>query len=724
MVVHNRLFASLVALALLLALGSASVLAAPYTSYTYDWWEHVVPAAHAYVPCKVIDGVDMGVGLLKTPGDLYVRDDRIYVADSGNNRVVCMDQNLHPYMVISEFTASDGIGTFREPKGIFVTEEGHIYVADKGNGRIVELDPSGEVVRVIGEPQSDVEGVLPENLIYRPTRVGVDRAGRIYVIAEGVFDGIMEFGVDGNFKGFMGAPKVAPNLWEYFWSKISTREQKKRRALFLPIEYSSLDIDERGFMYASVSGGATQKEEAVRRLNPTGVDVLRRTGSFPPIGDVVFPREESNASIVGRSVLIDVAARENGMYSVLDRQRCRVFTYDENGELLYILGARGDVRGTFRNPVAIDWMGEVFVVLDEADGCITLFEPTEYASFMHMAIDLHNQGKYDEAAEMWRSVLRHNANCEAAYIGIGRSLMRQGRYSEAMENFRLGNNRDGYSKAFKLHKKEVANRTFGYVMTAIIVAIVAVGVFRRVRPLSRKRPVGDEPTQPQPMTKYHARTIYRAQEGPITARQMWDSLKYAFWVIVHPFDGFWDLKHERRGNVVSATIILALTAVTYVFTRQYTGFILNPYDPKRLNVLMEISTVLLPFMLWVVVNWSLTTLTDGKGTLKDIYIATAYALFPVILINVPLTIWSRYMTLEQGAFFTFFRALSFIWAGWLVFSGNMVTHDFEGGKTLGMSLLTIAGMGVVIFIALLYASVIEQFVGFMKDVRTELVFRL
>ncbi len=722
--IHKRFYTSLaVSVLMLLVYGSASAYAAPYSSYTYDWWKNAVPSASAYVPSIVVDGADMGVGPLKNPGDLYVRGDRIYVADSGNNRVVCTDRNFRPYMVISSFHVPDGIDGFDEPKGVFVTEAGHIYVADKGNERIVEFDSEGEIVRIIGKPRSDVEGVLSEDMIYRPLRVGVDRAGRVYVIADGIFDGIMEFGVDGGFKGFMGAPKVAPNPWEYFWSKISTKEQKRRRALFLPIEYSSLDIDGRGFIYASVSGGATQKEEAVRRLNPTGVDVLRRTGSFPPVGDVDFPHEESEASITGRSVLIDVAARENGMYSVLDRQRCRIFTYDENGELLYIFGARGDVRGAFRNPVAIDWMGEAFLVLDEANGCLTKLEPTEYASFMHQAIDLHNQGKYDEAADMWRNVLRYNANCEAAYIGIGRSLMRQGLYSEAMDNFKLGNSREGYSKAFKLHKKEVANRTFGYVMTAVVVVILALAVLRKVRLFSRSASDGDA-SELEPMTKYHARMIYRAEEGPITGKRIWDSLKYAFWVICHPFDGFWDLKHERRGNTVSATIILVLIALTHVFARQYTGFVLNKNDPKRLNVLLEISTVLVPFALWIVVNWSLTTLTDGKGTLKDIYIATAYALFPIFLINVPLTIWSRYMTMEQGAFFTFFRVLSLIWAGWLVFSGNMVTHDFEGGKTFGMSLLTVAGMGVVIFISLLYASLIDQFIGFVKDIRTEIVFRM
>ena len=113
---------------------------------------------------------------------------------------------------------------------------------------------------------------------------------------------------------------------------------------------------------------------------------------------------------------------------------------------------------------------------------------------------------------------------------------------------------------------------------------------------------------------------------------------YAKHVIFHPYDGFWDLKHEKRGTLRAALTIVGLVAVTYVVMRQYTGFIFNPRDLSRLNVIVELLSVLAPFFLWAVVNWALTTLMDGKGTFRDIIIATAYALVPFVLINLPLTL--------------------------------------------------------------------------------------
>ena len=115
--------------------------------------------------------------------------------------------------------------------------------------------------------------------------MGVDPAGRVYVVAEDIYDGILEFGGDGTFRGFIGAPRVDLKLGQYHWRKIATREQKARMQLFLPTEYSNLDMDERGFIFTTVASGSLQKEDAIRRLNPSGTDVLRRRGFYPPMGD-------------------------------------------------------------------------------------------------------------------------------------------------------------------------------------------------------------------------------------------------------------------------------------------------------------------------------------------------------------------------------------------------------------------------------------------------------
>ncbi|HBG08860.1 MAG TPA: hypothetical protein DDX25_02395, partial [Firmicutes bacterium] len=121
--------------------------------------------------------------------------------------------------------------TFSAPVALYVTERGRLYVADRDNARLVELTADGTFVRIIGPPQADLKGTLPENFNYRPFKVAVDQGGRIYVLADGIYEGLLEFDVDGNFRGFLGAPLVRPTILERFWAKLATREQRKRMAV-------------------------------------------------------------------------------------------------------------------------------------------------------------------------------------------------------------------------------------------------------------------------------------------------------------------------------------------------------------------------------------------------------------------------------------------------------------------------------------------------------------
>ncbi|NLY89222.1 MAG: YIP1 family protein [Firmicutes bacterium] len=203
-----------------------------------------------------------------------------------------------------------------------------------------------------------------------------------------------------------------------------------------------------------------------------------------------------------------------------------------------------------------------------------------------------------------------------------------------------------------------------------------------------------------------------------------DSLKFAFYVIFHPFKGFWDLKHEKRGSMSAAFTFLVLLIITYILRRQYTGFIFNENDPKRLNVFIEIISVLLPFFLWTTANWCITTLMDGEGSYRDIVIATAYALFPLILINLPLIPFSRIINMEEGAFYFFFASVSALWSGALILAGAMVTHQYTAGKTVFTSILSVVGMGLMIFIGLLVFSLLQQMISFVYTIYREIVFRL
>lgn len=703
------LLAAAVLLCSVQAYASSPSLIEPYPSYTFDFFGNVVPAAQSYVARGVIDGPSLGLSALREPRDIAVsRNGDVFIADTGNNRIIHLDKNLALVKVIDTFTLEDREERFNAPVALYVTDRDCLYIADRDNARLVELTISGDFVRIIGPPQTDLKGVLPDNFNYRPFKVAVDHSGRIYVLADGIYEGLLEFDVDGNFRGYIGAPLVRPTILERFWARIATKEQRSRMALFLPTEYTTVDLDERGFLYVA-------ENNSVRRLNPSGTDVLRRNGFFEPIGDVTTAEEYRISEDIRTTAFIDIVARDHGLYSVLDRQRGRVFTYDSDGHLLYVFGGLGNTTGTLRVPTALEAHGENLLIVDRGANRVVIYEPTTYAQLIHGAIAHYLEGDYDHSADLWGEVLKYNLNSDMAYTGIGTALLRQDRLADAMTFFRLGQNREQYSVAFGLYRREVMAQNFGKVVAVTFTMVAGVICFIKLRPkLGHVKLSGAQRGE-----------TAAARYGPTKNPQgYFTSLSYAWHVMFHPFDGFWDLKHEKRGTLKAALTIVGLVSLTYVVMRQYTGFVFNHQDLAQLNVLIELVSVLVPFFLWAVVNWALTTLMDGKGTFKDIVIATAYGLAPFVVINLPLTWVSNYLVLEEGVFYYFLVTVAALWSMGLVFFGTMTIHDYDMTKNFWTCLLTIVGIGIVLFIALLFVNVINVVAGFISSVYAELILRL
>ena len=202
-----------------------------------------------------------------------------------------------------------------------------------------------------------------------------------------------------------------------------------------------------------------------------------------------------------------------------------------------------------------------------------------------------------------------------------------------------------------------------------------------------------------------------------------ETLKYGFYVITHPFDGFWGLRREGRGSVAAAVTFVALTILTLTIEKQNTGFLFNFNRLSDLNVVVDVVTVALLYVLWCVANWCTTSLMDGKGRMQDILTAVGYSLLPIILIRLPMVLMSHGITTNEGSFYYVLGTVSYLWAGFLIFTGTMVIHQYSVTKTIATSIVTIVGMGIIMFIGLLFFNVIQQMLTFVTTIYKELRFR-
>jgi len=201
------------------------------------------------------------------------------------------------------------------------------------------------------------------------------------------------------------------------------------------------------------------------------------------------------------------------------------------------------------------------------------------------------------------------------------------------------------------------------------------------------------------------------------------TLRFSLYVCTHPLDGFWDLTHEKRGSIAAANIIVSAAVLIEVLRLTLTNFQFIIVNWEFFNVIFVFLNILLPIFLWTLANWSFTTLMDGKGTMKDIYMAIAYALVPSVFINAILIVLSQFITLDEGAVYQFLSWFAMLWTGLLIFAGMMMIHDYSVGKTFLSSLLTIIGMGIIVFIFVVFFSLISDSIAYFISLYREILFR-
>lgn len=203
-----------------------------------------------------------------------------------------------------------------------------------------------------------------------------------------------------------------------------------------------------------------------------------------------------------------------------------------------------------------------------------------------------------------------------------------------------------------------------------------------------------------------------------------DDIKTALKITIRPFRGFWDLKYEGKGKLNMAIYLILLLVFILVMQKQFTGFIVNFYDPQQFNSFEELVFVLVPFFTFCIANWALTTLMDGEGKFVEIIISLAYSLTPLIIITTLAMFISNFLTVDETEYYFAILSIGTFWFLFLLFIGNMTVHQFSVTKTAVTLGLTLVAMFLIFFLALLFFSLIQQMIAFGTTIYQELIFRI
>lgn len=202
-----------------------------------------------------------------------------------------------------------------------------------------------------------------------------------------------------------------------------------------------------------------------------------------------------------------------------------------------------------------------------------------------------------------------------------------------------------------------------------------------------------------------------------------DCIKLPAYILAHPLKGFDEFKRYKRGKMSVALIFMVLTILINILKFQFNGFIVNKNDIKDLNSIAQIAYVAGLVAVITVGNWSITTLFDGKGTMKEIFMMICYCLYPFIWANAAGMILSNVLTQDEMALYTLVIGIGVVLALYMFFFGIISIHEYGLGRCLLTILFTLVAALVILFACLLFFDLFQRMYGFVYIIYREITLR-
>lgn len=654
-----------------LAANSQARAISPYTTWALGPGGVPIFTQDAYTPLNEVDLP------LSSPEEMYYAPDGfLYVADTGNGRILKLDTDLR---VVAEL----GKGLVRSPTGIFVDPSGTIYIADAAQNMIVILDSQGELVKEFGRPSEPLFGADRDFL---PRKIAVDVRKNLYIVSEGSVDGLVMMNTDGHFIGYFGSNSAEMSLKMVLQRLFLTKEQLDQFVKNEAASPSNVAIDYQSLVYTITAG--TEPHKSIRKFTVSGKNLMK--------------------DHIGSQTFRDIQASDKGLLLAVDG-RGLIYEYTLNGTLLFRFGAEdtGEQRlGMLSNPTAIERVGDDLYVLDKDKNAIITFRATDFAKIVHDGVRLYMDGFYQEAKPYFEQVLNYNGLFIMSYQAIADAYYKEGDYPNALQNYRYAEDRNGYSEAFWELRNAVLQRSLADALLLFLGVWIGLSVFNR---LERRQHWLDPVRQ----------AIRSAQNIRLV-----DDFAFMFRFIRQPADSFYYIKHNLRGSLTFAFLIYGWVLAMRVVTIYVTGFIFSPYSTAwQIQVESEVISTLLMIIIWNAANYLVATISDGEGRLRHVVIGSAYSLFPYALFALPIALISNLLTLNEVFIVTFASQLMWFWTLLMLVIMVKEIHNYSVSETVRNILTTLFTMGMFLLTGYILYVLFNQLFEFIQAIIQEVGLR-
>ena len=652
---------------ILLLLGGAVLspsiaYALPYGNETMGPDGQLAAAQPSYIPEEKIV-IPTGVSTndrFSSPEDMCIDNatNKIYVADKGNKRIVVLNKDDESYCEEVTYYTSEGTDiSFSSPSGVAINST-NLFIADKDLQKIVVLNKNDlSFVKEISKPDSILVG---KNTKFSPIKVQADDAGNIYAVLEGLTKGVMQLDAEGNFISYIGANVTTTTLLARLQSFFGVTSNDYVLAAGAPV--TNICLDNKGLLYTVSNNTPT----AVKKLNTAG--------------NTILTMNYNDSSTVSSYVDPD-----GNIFSV--QSSGYVTVYDSYGSLLFRFGGKNseDILGALKSPVAVGMSNDKqLLVLDKEGGIIISYSSTYFADLVYEAVSYYKEGLYLEGEPSWNEVLKYNAKFILAYEALARASMKRGDYKTALKQFRLAEDKAGYSDAFWQIRDNWIRNNLVWVIIPIVVLVAAVAVLKFV---DKKKPALFAPVK---------NFFGKAKSAPVV-----NELGLTLTFMRNPRETVYEIKFKKRARVVGAIVLYVFFVALQILKIYLTGYLFN--NVGRSDGLSTILLSTVPILMLVVANYYVSSVRDGEGKLKDIFISFIYALSPYLVFSLPLFLISNIVTYNEQAIYFMVVGFIYAWCGVNIILTVMELHDYSLGKALINIILTLVCFILAIaFVLILY----------------------
>ncbi len=676
----------------------------PYDSYRFEnspEGKDFVTDKPMYKVSKMLSGVTYGIGTFSEIGDMFTAsDNKIYILDSGNGRIIVLDSDYSLSTVIDKFTYKNSVEKLAKPQGLFVKDDGTIYIADTENSRVLLTDNNGQILRIITLPKSDL---IPEKFDFYPIRIISDNNGFLYVLTRGSYYGAMLFDADYSFIGFFGANTVVTSVLDgisaMFSSIFETNAKLAVSAKKLPYQFSDFDIDRNGFFY-TVSNNDQKATGQVRKLNLAGNDILKYNDGESNNSSVQYNFGETKnyfdkTGRESKQLFCSISVDDDGYIFTVDNIYGKIYEYDSACNSITVFGggmSKGSQKGVFSYPTAVENNGTDVFVADAHTNEITVFSLTEYGRLVRTANNYTLKNDHTNAVGVWKEVLRYCSTSTLAYSGLTKAALSVEDYPKVFDYSKKANDKESYAIAFDMLKKEYIANNLWWIILIIIVLIVGTVLICK----------------------------YLKKKDIVIVKNI--KIRTAFNCLIHPFDSFAEIKYKKLGSPIFGIIVLVLFYVSSIGQNLWCGFMYSSSN-NDFNVYYTLLGTIGVALLWVVVEWAVTTLFHGKGKISEIFHVTCYSLMPVIIFRAFYIVYSYLFSPTGTSFLGIISTVFVIYSAVLLVVGLITVHEYSLGKVAATSLLTVIGMMIVAFVAFMMMSLFQNFLAFIVNVISEIIYK-